>query len=103
MSRRLSELRPPDLRHLDAAFSSLSASPLGESSLRLSINDFFATRCATCGRTLPVDEVEWLRDAPAKLHYRCLLCRDQQGRSELQVVDAGEMDRTRAPQDVVVS
>ena len=36
-----------------------SASPHGESSLRLAIADLFATKCATCGRTLAVDEVEW--------------------------------------------
>jgi hypothetical protein len=105
LARLLAEvvLRPPDLRHLDAAFSALSASPLGESSLRLSINDLFATKCATCGRTLPVDEVEWAGNAPEKLHYRCLLCRDQQGRSELQVVEPGDADRRRATQDVAAA
>ena len=57
LTRLLAEvvLRPPDLRHLDAAFSSLAASPLGESSLRLSINDLFTTKCATCGRNVTVD------------------------------------------------
>jgi hypothetical protein len=102
LTRLLAEvvLRPPDLRHLDAAFSALSASPLADSSLRISINDLFAARCATCGRTLPVDEVEWVDGAPAKLHYRCQLCRDQQGRSEHQVVDPGAADTARALQDV---
>jgi hypothetical protein len=59
LTRLLAEvvLRPPDLRHLDAAFSSLAASPLGESSLRLSINDLFATKCATCGRNVTADEL----------------------------------------------
>src|SRR3954451_16600798 len=43
LTRLLAEvvLRPPDLRHLDAAFSSLGASPRGDSSLRLSIADLF--------------------------------------------------------------
>ena len=43
LTRLLAEvvLRPPDLRHLDAAFQSLSASPYGESSLRLAIADMF--------------------------------------------------------------
>ncbi|HEX3265429.1 MAG TPA: hypothetical protein VHR16_07150 [Candidatus Limnocylindrales bacterium] len=102
LTRLLAEvvLRPPDLRHLDAAFSALSASPLGDSSLRLSINDLFATKCATCGRTLAIDELEWAGETPGRLHYRCLLCRDQQGRSELQVVDPAPLDITRATQDV---
>ena len=52
-------LRPPDLRHLDAAFSAMSASSYGESSLRLAIADLFATQCATCGRTVAADELEW--------------------------------------------
>ena len=36
-------LRPPDLRHLDAAFSALATSPHGETSLRLAITELFAT------------------------------------------------------------
>ncbi len=102
LTRLLAEvvLRPPDLRHLDAAFSSLAASPLGESSLRLSINDLFATRCATCGRSVTVDEVEWAGGAPSKVHYRCQLCRDQQGRTEHQAVEPTDADRDRATRSV---
>ncbi len=102
LTRLLAELvlRPPDLRHLDAAFSSLAASPHGESSLRLSITELFATRCTTCGRTLPIDEAEWEGGEPVRLHYRCQLCRDQQGRPEHQVVEPGPVDRERAARDV---
>lgn len=102
LTRLLAEvvLRPPDLRHLDAAFSALSASPHGETSLRLSIADMFATRCATCGRTLPADELEWQSGEIAKVHYRCPLCRDQQGRSEHQAVTPSDADRDRAARDV---
>jgi hypothetical protein len=102
LTRLLAEvvLRPPDLRHLDAAFSSLAASPLGDSSLRLSINDLFATKCATCGRGVTVDEVEWVEDEVAKVHYRCQLCRDQQGRSEHQAVEPTASDRDKAMRDV---
>ena len=59
LTRLLAEvvLRPPDLRHLDAAFSALGTSPHGETSLRLAINDLFATKCVSCGRTLPIDEL----------------------------------------------
>ena len=52
LTRLLAEivLRPPDVRHLDAAFQALGAAPRGETSLRVSIGDTFATRCPTCGR-----------------------------------------------------
>ena len=102
LTRLLAEvvLRPPDLRHLDAAFSSLAASSYAESSLRIAINDLFATRCATCGRTLPIDEAEWQGSELVRLHYRCQLCRDQQSRSEHQVVEPGPADRQRAAEDV---
>jgi hypothetical protein len=102
LTRLLAEvvLRPPDLRHLDAAFSALGTSPHGETSLRLAINELFATRCATCGRTLPVDEVEWQGDEPARIHYRCQLCRDQQNRPEHQAVEPSPQDLERATRDV---
>ena len=44
-------LRPPDIRHLDAAFQAIAAAPRGQSSLRMSLSELFATRCATCGRS----------------------------------------------------
>jgi hypothetical protein len=102
LTRLLAEvvLRPPDLRHVDAGFSALGTSPHGETSLRLFINDLFATRCGSCGRTLPVDEVEWQGDQPARVHYRCQLCRDQQNRPEHQVVEPGAADVERATSDV---
>ena len=61
LTRMLAEvvLRPPDVRHLDAAFQGIAASPRRESSLKVSLGDMFATRCATCGRTLVVDEIVW--------------------------------------------
>jgi hypothetical protein len=102
LTRLLAEvvLRPPDLRHLDAAFSSLAASSYAESSLRPAINELFATRCASCGRNLPVDEAEWQDGEPQRLNYRCQLCRDQQGRPEHQTVEPGPVDRERAVRDV---
>jgi hypothetical protein len=102
LTRLLAEvvLRPPDLRHLDAAFSSLSASPHGETSLRLAIADMFATKCETCGRTVAIDELEWHADEPVRVHYRCTLCRDQQGRSEHHATAPTPLDRERAARDV---
>ena len=102
LTRLLAEvvLRPPDLRHLDAAFSSLSASSYGDSSLRLAIADMFGTNCVTCGRNLSIDESEWHGGELARIHYRCTLCRDQQGRSEHQAVEPAAADRDRATRDV---
>src|SRR6478609_8988268 len=61
LTRLLAELvlRPPDLRHLDAAFQAMSASPRGQTSLKNAVGELFATRCATCGRALVADEFLW--------------------------------------------
>src|SRR6185369_10288371 len=61
LTRLLAELvlRPPDLRHLDAAFQAMGASPHGQTSLKVAVGEPFTTRCATCGRSLPLDEVIW--------------------------------------------
>jgi hypothetical protein len=89
LTRMLAEvvLRPPDVRHLDAAFQGMSASPRRETSLKVSVGDLFATRCATCGRMLVADEFTWSAedDGVARAvirHYRCTVCRDQRGGSE---------------------
>jgi hypothetical protein len=102
LTRLLAEvvLRPPDLRHLDAAFSSLGASPHGDSSVRLAIADMFGTKCVTCGRNLAIDEAAWRAGVVERIHYRCTLCRDQQGRPEHQAVEPGPTDRERATRDV---
>jgi hypothetical protein len=102
LTRLLAEivLRPPDLRHLDATFSSLSTAPQGDTSLRLFITDLFATKCTTCGRNLPIDELEWRDDEIQRVHYRCTLCRDQQGRSEHQSAEPTPADRQRAARNV---
>lgn len=141
LTRLLAEvvLRPPDLRHLDAAFSTLSASPRGESSLKISIGSMFGTRCPTCDRTLVADEFQWAgapsptnarapastdgradtpgdappdapagapADAPAgvqrlvRKHYRCSLCRDQQGGLEHRHALPDQADLRRATADV---
>ncbi|HEX5590585.1 MAG TPA: hypothetical protein VFX65_09875 [Candidatus Limnocylindrales bacterium] len=108
LTRLLAEvvLRPPDLRHLDAGFSTLSASPRGESSLKLSIGSLFATRCATCGRSLIADEIQWAggeggaAPRPVRKHYRCTVCRDQQGGHEQRQAPPDEADLERATVDV---
>ena len=95
LDRLLAEivLRPPDLRHLDAAVQALAASARRESSLKTSITDRFASRCATCERPVILDEVTWSTEAeaedgrpagpqPIRKHYRCPVCRDQLGGGE---------------------
>ncbi len=78
LSRLLADVvvRAPDLRHLDAAFQAVAASPLGATSLRAWIDERFATRCPTCGRTLALEELVWERDPegtlrPTRRSFRC--------------------------------
>jgi hypothetical protein len=108
LDRLLAEivLRPPDLRHLDAAVQALGASARGESSLKASISDRFASRCATCDRPVTLDEVTWAVDAtdddgrpigprPVRKHYRCTVCRDQLGGGEQRQAPLDPQDLTR--------
>jgi hypothetical protein len=106
LTRLLAEvvLRPPDVRHLDAAFQGISASPRRESSLKVSIGDLYATRCATCGRMLVADEVVWSTDDDGHLHpterlYRCTVCRDQRGGTESRRAPLDPDDARRAMAD----
>ncbi|MEO8208046.1 MAG: hypothetical protein ABI598_03340 [Chloroflexota bacterium] len=120
LTRLLAEvvLRPPDLRHLDAAFSTLSASPKGDSSVKLAVSAPFSTDCETCGRNVVADEFMWTsagatgdRSDPGARSagvlailtgksYRCAVCRDQRGGSELRQGPVSDLDRVRASEDV---
>ena len=117
LTRMLAEvvLRPPDVRHLDAAFQGMAASPRRESSLKVSLGDQYATRCATCGRMLVVDEIVWGLDEgvdaatadvtaakPIARHYRCTVCRDQRGGSEQRSGPLDDDDLARIAADVGV-
>ena len=107
-------LRPPDVRHLDAAFQGMAASPRRESSLKVSLGDLYATRCATCARTLVIDEISWAADDAAEpgsaaaepraiaKHYRCTVCRDQRGGSEQRQAPLDDDDLVRLHADVGV-
>ncbi len=106
LTRLLAEvvLRPPDVRHLDAAFQGISASPRRESSLKVSIGDLYATRCATCARVLVADEILWASTpaggwSPIERHYRCTVCRDQRGGSEQRQAPLDPDDERRATSD----
>src|SRR5215212_7811641 len=122
LTRLLAELvlRPPDLRHLDAAFQAMGASPRGQTSLKVAVGELFATRCATCGRSLVVDEIIWpdqngavgLADegdetakpdgtneqASARKVYACPVCRGQRG-SDQRTADLDAADLERAGTD----
>ncbi len=116
LTRMLAEvvLRPPDVRHLDAAFQGMAASPRRESSLKVSLGDLYATRCATCGRMVVVDDVIWgvpegadptapdVTAAPIARHYRCTVCRDQRGGPESRQGPLDDDDLIRARADVGV-
>jgi hypothetical protein len=114
LTRLLAELvlRPPDLRHLDAAFQAMSASPRRQSSLKVGIGELFATRCATCERMLTADEFIWggtptadepnADTLPARKHYRCPVCRGQRGGADQRTaaLDEDDLERARAlPED----
>ncbi len=100
-------LRPPDLRHLDAAFQAMGASPRGQTSLKVAVGDLFATRCSTCGRALTLDEIVWGGGAdPAagdgatmagRKFYACPVCRGLRGGEQRSSeVDDADRDRFRA-------
>ena len=107
LTRMLAEvvLRPPDVRHLDAAFQGIAASPRRESSLKVSLGEMFATRCETCGRSLVVDEIVWQATEaggaqPIAKRYRCTVCRDQRGGGEQREAPLDADDLARATADV---
>ncbi len=101
LTRLLAEivLRPPDIRHFDAAVQALAAHPRGDGSVRQSIAEQYASRCPTCGRAVIVDEFVWDgdADAPFRKSYRCTTCRDQVGGGEQRTAaaDAADADRAR--------
>jgi hypothetical protein len=71
-------LRPPDLRHLDAAVSAISSDTQAlEGGLRHQLDGLYSSRCATCGASVVVDEFIWDVDAsdPSRKSYRCARCR----------------------------
>ncbi|MDA8202975.1 MAG: hypothetical protein M0Z49_09470 [Chloroflexi bacterium] len=100
LTRLLAEvvLRPPDVRHFDAAVQSLAAHPRGDGSLRQWITGLYASRCPTCGRNVTVDEFIWdgEAEAPFRKSYRCTTCRDQIGGGEQRTATTDAADASRA-------
>jgi hypothetical protein len=102
LTRLLAEvvLRPPDVRHLDAAFQAIAAAPREQSALKVWLGEKYASRCATCGRSVVLDEIVWesVPDAgprPVHKHYRCTACRDQVGGGDQRHGSIDEVDLTR--------
>ncbi len=96
-------VRPPDLRHLDAAFQAVSGAPHGTTTLRAWISDRFATRCPTCGRQVALDELAWevpgagAAARPVRRTFRCPACLDRRGRtSERRRAPVEPVDEARA-------
>ena len=109
LDRLLAEvvLRPPDLRHLDAAIQALAASARRETSLKQWISDRYASRCTTCDRPIVLDELTWAAETtdedgrptgprPIRKHYRCPVCRDQLGGGEQRQAPLDAADLRRA-------
>jgi hypothetical protein len=99
LTRLLAELvmRPPDLRHFDAAISTLATHPKGDVELRRALEQPFTSRCPTCGRPIVVDEYIWESDAadptaPTKKVFRCSFCKSQAKGVEQRVEPVDEKD-----------
>jgi hypothetical protein len=92
-------LRPPDLRHLDAAISAIAVDARGtEGGLRAAIEGSYAARCPTCGGSVVVSEFIWEADAtdPARKAFRCPRCRDTRTERRPIPVDPDDLYRARA-------
>ncbi|HMJ79539.1 MAG TPA: hypothetical protein VK592_00675 [Candidatus Dormibacteraeota bacterium] len=87
-------LRPPDLRHFDAALNALGTQPRGETGVRQGLNALFASHCPTCGRAVVVDEFIWDGESsvPFRKSYRCPTCRDQVGGGEQRAAPTDDED-----------
>lgn len=105
LTRLLAEvvLRPPDLRHLDAAVQSLNASLRQERPGRATVPSLYAAKCATCDRAVSVEEFLWDSETgrPVRKTYRCTYCRDQVGGGELRhaTTDADDLHRAEDEPD----
>lgn len=92
-------LRPPDLRHFDAAVSGIAVDAHGmEGGLRAAIDASYASRCPGCGNTVTVSEFIWKADAsdPSRRSFKCTRCRDNRAEKRPIAVDPDDLYRTRS-------
>lgn len=92
-------LRPPDLRHFDAAVSGIAVDARGMAGgLRSAIEGSYASHCPGCGGSVTVSEFIWEADAtdPGRRSFRCPRCRDGGAEKRPIKVDADDLYRSRA-------
>ena len=115
LTRLLAEvvLRPPDLHQIDAAAEAISLRPLGEATVRKTIEGLFASTCAACGRPVVLEALVWERGdgrsrsgskgrakspkaAPpervTRREYRCSPCLSQLGGPEVRHAEPEQGD-----------
>ncbi len=94
-------LRPPDLRHFDAGLATVATHPHGEVELRRLIEQYFTSRCPTCGRPTVVQEYIWDAgaSAPSRKVLLCIFCRDRSRGGEPRVLPVDEEDAQLAQGD----
>ena len=92
-------LRPPDLRHLDAAVSGIAVDARGmEGGLRAAVEASYASRCPGCGNTVTVSEFIWDAEAtdPSRRSFKCSRCRDNRAEKRPIAVDPDDLYRSRS-------
>jgi len=92
-------LRPPDLRHFDAAVSGIAVDARGmEGGLRAAIDASYASRCPGCGNTVTVSEFIWETEAtdPSRKTFKCSRCRDNRAEKRPVAVDPDDLYRSRS-------
>jgi hypothetical protein len=52
-------VRPPDVRHLDAAAQAISIRPLGDATIEKTIEKLFASTCPVCGGPVVLESLIW--------------------------------------------
>jgi hypothetical protein len=92
-------LRPPDLRHLDAAVSGIAVDARGtEGGLRSAIEATYSSRCPGCGNTVSATEFIWGAEAsdPSRRHLDCPRCRETRAQRRPIPVDPDDIYRARS-------
>jgi hypothetical protein len=92
-------LRPPDLRHLDAAVSGIAVDARGmEGGLRAAIEASYSSRCPGCGNAVTVSEFIWEAQAtdPSRKTFKCSRCRDNRAEKRPIDVDPDDLYRARS-------
>lgn len=92
-------LRPPDLRHYDAAVSGIAVDARGmEGGLRAAAEALYASRCPGCGNNVTVSEFIWEAEAddPARRTFSCPRCRDRGAERRPIPVEPDDLYRARS-------